>query len=107
MIKAEKLEYRTITKALENGDFYASQGPAIHAVWFEDGEIHIECDPVENIKFYYGNRDGKGVFADGKTLTHASAPVKPENGYVRITVTDAKGRPANTNAYFVKDLLED
>ena len=29
MIKAEKLEYRTITKALEDGNFYASQGPEI------------------------------------------------------------------------------
>ena len=107
MIKAEKLEYRTITKALEDGHFYASQGPAIHSVWFEDGEIHVECDPVENIKFYYGNRAGKGVFADGKTLTHASAKVRPENGYVRITVTDSKGRPANTSAYWAADLLKE
>ena len=107
MIRAEKLDYRTITKALENGHFYASQGPAIHSVWYEDGEIHVECDPVENIKFYYGNRAGKGVFADGKTLTHASAKVSPENGYVRITVTDEKGRPANTSAYWVEDLLKE
>jgi len=105
MIKADKLEYRTITKALEAGNFYASQGPAIHSVWFEDGEIHVECDPAENIKFYFGNRHGVGVFADGKELTHASAKVKPENVYVRITVTDAKGRPANTSAYWVEDLL--
>ncbi|MBP3705275.1 MAG: PHP domain-containing protein [Clostridia bacterium] len=107
MIKAEKLDYRTITKALENGDFYASQGPVIHNVWFEDGEIHVECDPAASIKFSYGNRRGKGVYADGKTLTHASAPVTMDNVYVRITVTDEKGRPANTSAYWAEDLLKD
>ena len=106
MIKADKLEYRTITKAMEDGHFYASQGPAIHNLWFEDGEIHIECDPVESIKFHYGNRRGKAVFADGKTLTHASAKVDPENIYVRITITDSHGKPANTSAYFVEDLLK-
>jgi len=47
------------------------------------------------------------VFADGKTLTHASAKVRPENGYVRITVTDSKGRPANTSAYWAADLLKE
>ena len=106
MIKAEKLEYRAITKALEEGHFYASQGPVIHNVWFEDGEIHVECDPAENIKFYYGNREGKAVFADGNTLTHASAKVADHNIYVRITVTDEKGRPANTSAYYVEDLFK-
>ena len=107
MIKAEKLDYRTVTKAMENGHFYASQGPAIHSVWFEDGEIHVECDPAFSIKFSYGSRRGKGVFADGKVLTHASAPVAANDIYVRITVTDEKGRPANTNAYFVEDLLRE
>ena len=43
VIKAEKLEYRTITKALEEGNFYASQGPEIKALWYEDGKIHVEC----------------------------------------------------------------
>ena len=106
MIKADKLDYRTVTKALEAGHFYASQGPAIHSVWFEDGEIHVTCDPAQSIKFFYGNREGKAVFADGKELTHASAKVHDHNIYVRITVTDEKGRPANTSAYFVEDLLK-
>ena len=37
MIKAEKLEYETITKALVEGKFYASQGPLIHDLYIEDG----------------------------------------------------------------------
>lgn len=105
-IKADKLDYRTITKALEDGNFYASQGPAIHNIWFEDGEIHVECDPAASIKFMYGDRCGKAVFAEGKELTHASAKVNPDNVFVRITVIDEKGRPANSNAYFVEDLLK-
>lgn len=49
MICAEKLEYRTVTKALEKGHFYASTGPEIHELWFEDSKIHIRCSPAVKI----------------------------------------------------------
>ena len=39
-------------------------------------------------------------------LTEAEFEVKPEYGYVRITVIDAAGWHADTNAYFVDDLLK-
>ena len=41
MIKSEKLEYKSVTKALTNGDFYASEGPFIYDLWYEDGFVHI------------------------------------------------------------------
>ena len=55
-IKADKLEYRTITKALEDGHFYASQGPEIHDLWFEDGMIHVTCSPAERVLLTCGRR---------------------------------------------------
>ena len=41
VIKAPELSYRAITQALQDGHFYASQGPEIHELWVEDGYIHI------------------------------------------------------------------
>ena len=51
VIKADELEYSTITKALLNGVFYASEGPQINDVWYEDGKIHT----VYGINLYVGN----------------------------------------------------
>jgi len=105
MIKAEKLDYRTITRALENGHFYASQGPQIKSLWYEDGQLHIECEPVKSITFSFGTRRAHTIYApEGEYLTSAQAPVADNCIYVRVTVTDENGKPANTNAYFVDEL---
>lgn len=108
VIKAEKLEYETITKALTDGHFYASQGPAINELWFEDGKIHITCSPADRVILNTGRRRAACEYAEnGELLTHVSFTVKPEDDYVRITVIDEKGYPANTNAYFTKDLFNE
>ena len=105
MISADKLEYRTITKALENGHFYASTGPEITSLWFEDGSIHIDCSPAVEIQVNYGCRRAGRIVATDAPLTHAEFPVEPNDFYVRITVTDANGGHANTNPYYTKDLF--
>ena len=105
MIKADRLEYRAITKALEKGDFYASQGPEIKELRFEDGEIHIECSPARRIDFSFGTRRGFPVISDGVTpVASASCRIPEDCIYVRVTVTDFEGRHANTNAYFADEL---
>jgi hypothetical protein len=106
MIRAEKLEYRTITKALEQGHFYASFGPEIHTLWFEDGKIHVECDEAVRIICSKGcRRPDKRHGQNGQTITEASFDVRPGDNWVRITVMDAKGRCADTNAYFTDELF--
>ena len=105
MIKADKLEYRTITAALEKGHFYASQGPEIKSLWYEDGKLHIECEPVKSIVFSFGTRRTAAFYApEGEYLTSAEIPVVDNCVYVRVTITDENGKPANTNAYFVDEL---
>ena len=107
VIKADKLDYPTIMQALLNGNFYASQGPAIHDLWYEDGEIHVTCSDADRIILNAGRRKSRCRFAEnGKLLTEASFAVDPTDLYVRITVIDEKGYPANTNAYFVDELLK-
>ena len=108
VINAERLEYRTITKALEKGQFYASQGPEIYELWYEDGKIGIKCSPAEQIIFNFGNRAAKRFCGEnGEAIDCAEVDVEDNNIYVRVTVIDHKGKPANTNAYFVDELKAD
>lgn len=107
MIKANKLEYRAITKALEDGNFYASQGPKIHDLWFEDGIIHVDCEDVQEIRFNTGRRRAKVIKGDNGALVNSGEfEIKPEDVYVRVTITDVTGKHANTNAYFTDELFK-
>lgn len=106
MIKADKLEYKTITSALLAGHFYASQGPQIHTLWYEDGRLYITCSDATSIVMHTAWRRTTAVYGNGVSpVTEAVFDVDPDDGYVRITVTDLTGRHANTNAYFLDDLL--
>jgi hypothetical protein len=106
MIKAEKLEYETITDALKNYNFYATYGPEIKELWFEDGVIHIECSPAMRIEFVTGRRRAKAVVAENEDgICTAEFEVNPKDKYVRVTVTDFNDKNANTNAYFTDYLF--
>ena len=105
MIKAEKLDYRTITKALEDGNFYASFGPEIKELWFEDGKLHVTCSDAVRITCNHRYRRGLAVYAPkGETINEAVFEIPEEYGFVRVTVVDAQGRCADTNAYDLKEL---
>jgi hypothetical protein len=106
MIKADRLEYRTITKALEEGNFYTSQGPEIHALYVEDGRIHVEADPCREIVFTTGNRNALRLRSTGgEPLRCGSFALEEGMGYVRVTVIGADGRCADSNAYFLDEIL--
>ena len=107
MIKADKLDYETITRALLDGNFYASQGPLIDELWYEDGEIHIKCAPADKIQITYGYRHNDIVWDEtGTGITYAKFTLDKADSYFRITVTDKSGKHADTNAYYIEDLLK-
>lgn len=101
MIKAENLDYRTITKALLDGYFYASNGPLIDELFVEDGRIYVRCPAADKIVMNTGHRRASVVYAkEGEPLTEASFELRPNDRYVRISVFDKEGHVARTNAYF-------
>ena len=108
MIKADKLDYTAIGEALLAGNFYASQGPAIEALWFEDGKLHVKSSAAEKITMTTGTRKLRSAFREkGKALTKATFEVLPDDKYVRITVTDKHGKHADSNAYFTDELFDE
>ena len=107
MVKADKLEYKTIIDAIMRGDFYSSEGPEIKALYFEDGNVTIETSSAAEIRFTTGIRKSKRVQKNGdEELTSATfeLPIDKDAYYFRITVTDERGKHAYTNAYFTKEL---
>ena len=105
VIKAENLEYETITDALLKGNFYASQGPEILELYYEDEKIYIRCSDAKRIILTTGVRRVKSVNApEGEFVNEALFELTPDDGYIRITVIDEHGNHANTNAYFCDEL---
>lgn len=104
-VKADSLTYENITDGLMKGNFYASRGPEIKALWYEDGKIHVECSPAARIDAIYGIRRGRAVIApNGQAVTEAEFEVPEDSVYVRLTVTDEHGKTADTNAFFMDQI---
>lgn len=107
VVLAEKLEYKAVADALLSGNFYASMGPEIRELWYEDGFIHVTTSDADRIVMHTARRSTFIEYAEnGAVLNHACFEVKPEFGYVRISVFDKNCKAANTNAYFVDELIK-
>ena len=110
VIKADKLEYNTITDALVKGNFYASEGPEIYDLYVEDNIVYVTTSPADCILATYGTRRAMFALATRQdadsTVTKLSFKINPTDKYFRVTVTDKKGRRACTNAYPVAQFFE-
>lgn len=108
MIKAKSLAYTDVTDALLRGDFYASRGPEIYALWFDtdDASVHIECSDAVRLICTRAGRRLRSVYAAelGKDhINECKFSINKDDVYFRITVIDKNGMTADTNACFVDD----
>ena len=102
MIKSENLNYDSVISAIQNGDFYSSQGPLIHELYIENNQIHIKCSDAKAIIMRTKYRFGwKAIAPCREVLNEAVFPL-PDDEYMRFEVIDAFGRYAATNAYYLK-----
>ena len=107
VIKADKLDYPTVFKALKDGHFYASQGPEIHELYVEGDTVTVKCSAAREIRLNTGVIRAAIKRAEGgEPVTEATFTLKPDDVYFRITVVDEKGYPADTNAYFLDEWVE-
>ncbi|MBR5317297.1 MAG: PHP domain-containing protein, partial [Lachnospiraceae bacterium] len=77
-IKADKLDYESISEALLKGHFYASEGPEIYDLYVEDGKVHITCSPAERVTCLYEQRVCGAKFAEigGEPVTEVAFDAK-------------------------------
>ena len=102
VIKARELSYAALTDALLKGDFYASEGPEILELYYEDSQVHIRTSEAVKITYNTGIRRARAVYPNGTdAITEASFNVSPEDICFRLTVYDKAGNKAYTNAYFI------
>jgi hypothetical protein len=100
MVKAESLEPEALLAALRAGNSYATQGPDIHAVALDGGDVVVECSPASAVTLLGRATASAVVFGHG--LREARLPletIKP-GGYGRIVVTDAAGKRAWSNPFW-------
>ena len=93
-----------ILAALKRGAFYSSCGPEIYDFYVEDGQAHIECSPVSEIRFVHFRIPYKKIRpAEGENaLTAASIRLRESTTpYIRAEVVDAQSRRAWTNPIFL------
>ena len=105
-VNAESLTYENIIDALLAGDFYVSRGPEIHGMYVEDGRLYVKTSEAAMISFSTeGRRHGAVRAAEGESVCEAVFDLREDDGYVRVSVEDARGRRADSQAYFIEDLL--
>lgn len=104
VIKAKSLEYGDVIKALENGNFYASQGPRINELYIEDGKVYLKCSDAKVIVKRTKNRYFETKIAESGQILNEAVFGVPTDEWMRFEVIDAYGRHAISRAYFLDEL---
>lgn len=109
VVMARELEYGAVMDALFAGSFYSSEGPEIKELYVDDkGKLHVVTSPAASIRIATDSRSRKLVAnADGTPVTEGTLGLSPTYKYVRVVVTDEKGRKAFSNAYFIDEILDE
>ena len=95
-VRAERLDPWLILESLKAGRFYSSQGPEIHHIGVDGGDIAVACSPASVIAAQ--GRGSRTAFAKGDGLTQCRLPLKRfKDTHFRITVRDAECRRAWSN----------
>ena len=103
-IGAKSLDYDSITDAMARGDVFCASGfnpPRFHAMWIEDGKVHVEFSPVNEIIYTGYGRVYRQVRGVG--LASATFDLGESDPYFRITLIDGEGNFAHTHAYAIRD----
>lgn len=105
-INSDSLDYSSIASSIKNGEFYASEGPEIKALWIKGDTVNIRTSPADRIFLCAGRRACRSFQANGGVpLTAASFQLHPKDIYVRFVVIDEEGRRAYSRAYFLDEMM--
>ena len=101
VVLADGLTYADVFAAIERRDTYVSNGPAVKALYVEDGRVIVECSPAEAAYLYCGSKEpGAKRMPKGQTAERFEFKLDNRMKYIRVSVYDAEGRAANTRGFF-------
>lgn len=101
-ILADKLDYKTISDSIQNGDFYASTGPQIKYLEINGKTARIETDDCETISLHVTPKFSLRMDApSGMTINHAEFKIPVNSGSVYLRIKNKEGKTAVTRAFKV------
>jgi len=95
-VRADALEPRMISEALDHGDFYASTGVELAEYSADQTRISIKVKPTAWSKYRVQFIGGGGRVLSEVAEGSASYAVKGDEGYVRVKVLESNGLMAWT-----------
>lgn len=114
--RAPALTYGDIMHAFAVGDFYASWGPEITALYIEDGILHVDCTDTVAVCLRTDIRlSGNTTAPAGEMLSHCTFDLRgwleqsrtlgcEERAFFRLTLVGPTGAKALTRGYFADEL---
>lgn len=102
MVRADKLEYETVIKALENHDFYASTGVEIKELYIEGDKVHVKTSPCKQITLMTDKRRNNCERSLNNDLTEATLNLHKDVEGFWVYCEDEKGKFAASCAVKVK-----
>lgn len=93
MVQAEECSKDAIMRAMQEGRYYASQGPVLE-VQKKDGKIIVHTSEVEEIVYFTDSAWSKHRADVGHDLTYGEYEPLPNDTFVRVEVRDKDGNYA-------------
>ncbi len=108
MIKAPTLTYEALIDAYEKGNCYATEGPEIYGINYEDGRIKVKCSEASEISLHSEGRYAPYVRSKTETYTEASFEYNSDKmgSFFRIEVRDKAGFKAFSNAFYTENIAK-
>lgn len=100
VVKAKELTLPAISEALLAGSFYSSTGPEIFNFYVNEKEVVVECSPVQTINFITYDNLGRCYYKKDEVISNATHFLNGCEKYVRVEITDTKGKKAWSNPIF-------
>ncbi len=98
MVKAEELSDEALKNAIRNGDFYATQGPAIHVERVEN-KLIIDTSPCEIIGTISNLSWDRDRVLRGNDITHFEYQIRDNEKWIRVEARDKNGKKAWSNIF--------
>lgn len=93
-VNAEKLTREAILAALDQGRFFASQGPRFEQIEIMDGRMKVTCSACEMAVFYSNSLYQHARVQRGGSGTYFEYPIATDEHFLRCEIIDVNGKHA-------------
>lgn len=105
MFLSDALDYPSIIRAMDEKNFYASNGPRIYEISVLDGDdgktVHVECSPATKAFLHFGSKTSRFFrLPKGETATSFDFSLHEKAAYFRIAIYDEEEHVANSRGFF-------